>query len=152
MVKMSRKGTAKIRVENLLDVDLILPRGLRVGKVEAINLEECQEINMSELPREEEPAGARSELEKEKMLRETLREQVKELPKELQERYTNLVIKNRDVFSKDKQDLAKAWVKLRDEEPVYMKQFRLVEEHRSQLIAHPENWMKLGVVSPWKSH
>ena len=38
-------------------------------------------------------------------------------------------------------------VNLRDKEPVYRKQFRLAVEYRSQLIAHLENWMKLGVVS-----
>ena len=42
------------------------------------------------------------------MLSETLREQVKELPKELQDEYIALIIKNHDVFSKDKQDLGKA--------------------------------------------
>ena len=40
------------------------------------------------------------------MLRETLREQVKELPKELQESDIYLVIHG--VLSKDKQDLGKA--------------------------------------------
>ena len=130
-----------------------------MDRVEAINPEECQEINMSDLPREEEPIGTKCDPEKEKMLREPLREQDKELPKELQEEYyIELIIKNHDVFLKDKQDLGKAWVmehevKLRDEEPLYRKQVRLAEEHRSQLIlAHLENWMKLGVVSPSKSH
>ena len=56
-------------------------------------------------------------------LRETLGEQVRELPKELQEDYIALIIKNHDVFSKDKHDLGKAWVmehevRLQDEEPV----------------------------------
>ena len=91
-------------MDNLLDIDLIPLRGLRVGRVEAINLEECQEIDMSHLPREEEPTGTKCDPEKEKMLRETLKEQVKELPKELQEEYMELIIKNHYVFSKDKQD------------------------------------------------
>ena len=48
------------------------------------------------------------------------------------------------MFSKDKQDLGKAWVmehevKLQDEESVYRKEFRLAQEHRLQLIAHWEN-------------
>ena len=64
MVKMSRKGTTKVRVDNLLDVDLILQRGLRVGRVEAINLEECQEIDMTDLPREKEPTGTKCDPEK----------------------------------------------------------------------------------------
>ena len=42
------------------------------------------------------------------MLREMLREQVKELSKDLQEEYIALIIKNHDVFLKDRQDLGKA--------------------------------------------
>ena len=157
VVNMSRKGTAMVRIDNLLDVDLVLPRGLRVGRVEAVDLEKCEVLDLSKAPAEEEPGNTKCDPEKEAMLRETLREQVKELPKDLQEQYIDLVLKNHDVFSKDKMDLGKAWVmeheiRLKDEEPCFRKQFRMPEEHRSVLLKHLENWLKLGVVSPSKSH
>ena len=43
-------------------------------------------------------------------------------------------------------------ITLKDCEPVYIKQFRLAEAHRSVLLQHLQNWLKLGVVSPSKSH
>ena len=36
-------------------------------------------------------------------------------------------------------------IKFKDEEPAYNKQFRIPEEHRSILIEHLQNWLRLGV-------
>ena len=43
-------------------------------------------------------------------------------------------------------------IKMTDEHPAYTKQFRIPHEHRSVLIEHLNNWLKLGVVSPSRSH
>ena len=114
-------------------------------------------LDLSKAPEEEEPGNTKCDPQKEAMLRETLREQVKELLKDLQEQDIDLVMKNHDVFSKDKMDLGKAWVmehqkRLKDKELCFRKQFRMPEEQQSVLLRHMEKWMKLWVVSPSNSH
>ena len=54
---------------------------------------------------------------------------MKQLPADLQKEYIDLIVSNHDVFSKSKEDLglttlAEHSIALKDEEPVYVKQFR----------------------------
>ena len=91
-----------------------------------------------------------------KFLRGSIREQTTELSSELQSKYESLILKNHDIFSRDKMDLGRTnimqhSIKLRDTEPTFVKQFRIPESHRSVLIEHLNNWIKLGVVSPSRS-
>jgi hypothetical protein len=83
--------------------------------------------------------------------------QLAHLPLEWQEKYLASILRNHDVFSRDKFDIGRTdilshTVQLKDEEPVYVKQFRIPDTHRSVLVEHLNNWLKLGVVSPSKSH
>ena len=43
-------------------------------------------------------------------------------------------------------------ISLKDQELVYVKQFHIPETHRAVILQHLQNWLKLLVVSPSKSH
>ena len=91
------------------------------------------------------------------MLTTNIREQVKDLPAVVQNMYERLVLSNHDVFSASKQDLGQTnirehSIKMQDESPSYITQFRIPQEHWSVLIEHLNNWLKLRVVSPSRSH
>jgi hypothetical protein len=42
-------------------------------------------------------------------------------------------------------------IELRDQEPVYVKQFKIPEAHRDDVEKHVQEWLKLGVVQPSRS-
>lgn len=146
-------------IDNVLDVDLVIPRGTEVGALESVALDSCKKIELEpeDCPEEKEPPMIPCDKEKEEMLRAVMQEQMKDMDPEVARMYLQLVLENHDVFSKDKSDLGRTSVmehkiKLKDEDPAYNKQFRIPESHRSILIEHLQNWLKIGVVSPCKSH
>ncbi len=67
--------------------------------------------------------------------------------------YKKLFLDNFDVFSRHKLDLGTAnnfqhTIKLKSDDPVYVKQFRIPESHRDALIAQVNEWLKLGIIQP----
>ena len=149
----------EVYIDNVLDVELVIPRGTEVGALEAVPEKECKKLDLKEdqVPTEKGPPSQRCDPEKERMLREVIGDQMKNLGEETGNLYLQAILENHDIFSRDKSDLGRTTVmehtiKLKDEEPAYNKQFRIPEEHRSILIEHLQNWLRLGVVSPCKSH
>lgn len=159
IVDVDDGGHASIMVDNLLDVDLMIPRNLYIGAAEKVSLDQCDEIqlDMSEKPRTQGPPPSAPDAEKAAMLKDILTEQMEGVDKNIFDMYLNLILTNHDVFSRDKADLGRTTVmehtiRMRDEEPVFVKQFPIAHAHRSVLLTHLQNWLKLGVVSPSKSH
>ena len=159
IVEIQEDSTTSIIVSNISETPIIIPKNLFVGAVEQVDLSQCKEVKLdfSEKPRSVDPGNERAEGEKAKMLEETIRDQVSHLPKPVQDRYVNLILRNHDVFSKDKFDLGRTDVmehkiRLRTEEPIYQKQFRIPEAHRQVLLEHLKRWLDLKVVKPCTSH
>lgn len=149
----------EVYIDNIMDVELVIPRGTVVGALEAVPEASCRKLDLKddERPKELPPPRTKCDKEKEEMLREVIGEQMKALGPEIGAKYLEVILENHDVFSKDKSDLGRTSVMehkidLRDKEPSYNKQFRIPEEHRSILIEHLHAWLKLGVVSPCRSH
>ncbi len=74
--------------------------------------------------------------------------------------YLDLILKNHDIFSKDKNDLGCATnamhkIHLKNEAPIYVKQFPVLEAYRKQLNLQVQEWLKIGVIkltnSPYNS-
>ena len=70
--------------------------------------------------------------------------------------YQKLLLDNFDVFSRHKLDLGTAnnfehTIKLKTNEPVYVKQFRIPESHRDALLTQVNEWLKLGIIQPTHS-
>ena len=42
-------------------------------------------------------------------------------------------------------------IELRDQEPVYVKQFKIPDAHRQEVEQNVAEWLKLGVVQPCRS-
>ena len=159
MIVEAHQGGYYILLDNVMDAEIRIPRGAVVGTVEKVKEEQCTklELEMDAKPKEDLVAKGTCEPEKEAMLREVLNEQLRNMDKETAEKYLEAILENHDVFSKDKSDLGRTTVmehkiRLKDDAPAYNKQFRIPEEHQSILIEHLQNWLKLGVVSPCKSH
>ena len=130
-----------------------------MGSVEKVNLAECAEVqfDMDAKPLSSPPTSAQPTSAKSELLTNAIVEQLGDESPAIQKQYLDLVLKNHDVFSDDKFDLGRMNVmsheiRLKDREPVYVKQFRIPETHRSIILEHLQNWLKLGVVSPSKSH
>ena len=158
LINIDEQGNSTMMVDNLLDNDVVIKRGTFIGSVEKVQIEECQELtlDMEATPRSTPPQNTPGEKDKMSFLRDSIREQTKELSPELQSKYESLILKNHDIFSRDKMDLGRTnimqhSIKLKDNEPTFVKQFRIPESHRSVLIEHLNNWIKLGVVSPSRS-
>ena len=159
LIKVNSEQNATVILDNLLDVDVTVPRNLVVGSVQAVDLEKCVEIDLSKIgtPEVAPPPGNKCDEEKAKVLEEAIRQQLENVPEEFRKDFINLILENHDVFSRDKSDLGLTHavehvIRLKDGSPAYRKQFRIPEEHRSILIEHLMKWLKLKVVSPSSSH
>ena len=159
MVNINERGSGSVVVSNLLTVDVKLPRHTYIGSVLRRTEEQCTQIHLdlNQAPLTSPPTNTACEPGKAKFIEEVMRPQLAHLPLALQESYLASILLNHDVFSRDKFDIGRTnilshSVHLRDDEPVYVKQFRIPDTHRSVLVEHLNNWLKLGVVSPSKSH
>ena len=97
------------------------------------------EFDMSSKPLTDGPLSEAASHEKRALLTEALKSQIKDLDPSTQKLYVDLILLNHDVFSNDKYDIGKTHfmehnVRLSDAAPVYQKQFRILESHRSVLL------------------
>ena len=159
IISVDEEGFSRIIVSNISEATIIIPKNLFVGAVEPVNMSECKEVklNFAESPRSVPPPKEKGERKKMEMLSEVIEEQVKHLPPQIRKQYRDLVQLNHDVFSKDKFDLGRTdvmehKVRLRTEEPIYQKQFRIPQAHREVLLEHLKRWLDLKVVKPCTSH
>ena len=160
IVSFDKFGKAHVLIDNPLDIPVTVPRGSYIGSLERVNLAECAEVHfdMGSAPLSEKPKSTSTlSPEKRELLTNAVNDQLKGESAEIRQSYLDLILANADVFSDDKFDLGRTHVmshkiSLKDQEPVYVKQFRIPETHRSVILQHLQNWLKLGVVSPSKSH
>jgi hypothetical protein len=132
-----------------------LERALSIGLVD--NVSGCQ-ITKLEYPPErvEENLPLKcpplSE-EKKKFIRDAI---CKVVPKQYQEDYIALLQKHHEVISRHKFDLGRTEtlmheISLKNNEPVYVKQFKIPDVHRQEVEKHVAEWLKLGVIQPTRS-
>ena len=159
LVTIRENGHTNLIVENLSDIDVEIPRGTYIGSVEKVSSTECKkvEFDIANEPASAPPPKVGPEDDFLTVLTNLITQQTSHLPPDLQDQYVDLIKRNHDIFSRDKHDLGRTHIMehsihMKDNAPVYVKQFRIPETHRSILIEHLNNWLKLGVVSPSKSN
>ena len=78
----------------------------------------------------------------------------------LQKEYENLILKNHDVFAKDKYDLGFSdavshKINMKNNQPIFVKQFRIPDAHQEVILEHINEWQNKKVIeecsSPYNS-
>ena len=157
LVTTDRLGEMTIRINNCSPTDLTLPKGSIVGFFEQVNPAAVQElqndifINAVNKVSSHFPPPLSIHDQKQFLKKLKLSVPPAELPL-----YLDLLLKNHDVFSKNKSDLGCATnathtIHLKHEAPIFVKQFPVPESYRSQLNLQVKEWLKMGVIKPTNS-
>jgi hypothetical protein len=91
-------------------------------------------------------------VKRKRLTREEIRRQCHlQVPEEFHDRYLNILCKHRDALSINKYDLGlakdfKHKIHLKTQDPVYWKQFKILEAHHQFIEQTLDEWLKLGVV------
>jgi hypothetical protein len=157
-VHLSDDGKASVTVANLLAIPVTIPRNAYLGHVERFEARQLSELRLKddEAPLSEGPLSQGPSKDKRTFLSEAMASKLASLSPSDAKGYMDLILKNHDVFSHGKHDLGlteafEHKITLSDPEPVYVKQFRIPEQHRSVLLTHLNKWIELGIVQPSKS-
>ena len=78
------------------------------------------------------------------------------VPSEFKDRYIDLMCKYHSVFSEEKNDIGRSdliphEIHLKNNDPVYVKQFKIPDTHRDYLEDQVKEWLKMGIVQPTRS-
>ena len=156
LVTTDRFGEVTIRLTNCAPSDLVLEKGSIVGFLEQINspvkqIDENAYVSSLEkfVPKLPPPLT-------EQQKSDFLKDLNLNVPSSEREAYLDLILKNHDVFSKNKNDLGCATnathkIHLKNDAPIYVKQFPVPEAYRSQLDLQVKEWLKMGVIKPTNS-
>jgi hypothetical protein len=157
LIKVDQTGQAIIQVINCAPFERELDRGEIMGIFEKVNKTdiyplETEYIN-SVAERHRKPFPSPPPEDKKRFIMDNLKMgfEDKEKPK-----YVELIMKNHDIFSFGKMDLGRAStlmheITLKNEEPIYVKQFKIPEAHRTEVEKHVAEWLKLGIIQPTRS-
>ncbi len=161
LVTTDRLGEVTLRINNCAPTELNLLKGSVIGFFENIHSQKINRIDdelfvhavnsvKTELPQLLSVANQKEFLQKLKLT----------VPPSELAAYLDLILKNHDVFSKTKNDLGCATnathkIHLKNEAPIYVKQFPVPEAYRKQLNLQVQEWLKIGVIkltnSPYNS-
>ena len=152
-------GVATILLQNCNTTDVAIPRDFVIGTAENITDAQIQPMDAEFL--QQRIAAITENKAAKQPLDETRVKQLHELievdfPKEIEDRFWQIVYKHHRIFSTTKDQLGKCdtrshKIHIKDTEPVYQKQFRLPETHQEELDKCVDEWLKLGIIQPTHS-
>ena len=156
LVTTNRLGEVTLMVKNCYPHQITIPRGEVLGMLEPIEGGTLQKLDsqkfLNEITKKKSFPPPLSKAQE----KEFLKDLNLKVPEKERNEYLKLLLKNHDVFSKNKNDLGKAnnfkhEIHLKTKEPVYIKQFKIPDSHRDNLEAQIKEWLKIGIIEPTNS-
>jgi hypothetical protein len=151
-VTLDNYKNCKLIIDNCAPYDIVLPRNEILGILE-LESEQCQPLNEDtvasiisnieqKFPKVPKKHFSHAEIEQKANLN---------VPDELKQRCIGILFKHQAAISINKMDLGRAKnftqkIHLKDNNPVYRKQFKIPEAHQNFIEATLDEWLKLGVV------
>ena len=149
IINLAPDEPAKISFRNESNTEIKIFKKEKIAVATPLN---CEIKNLR--PKADAHPGTACSFEKERYLREQL--QLNHLDTREKEELLEVIFRNHDVFSASKLDLGHAnalphKIKLTDEAPVHVKQFRIPWAHQEFLNSYIEDLLKAGVIEPSRS-
>jgi hypothetical protein len=148
-VTLNNYKNSKLIIDNCAPYDIVLPR----NEILEFESEQCQPLNEDtvasiisnieqKFPKVPKKHFSYAEIEQKANLN---------VPDELKQRYIDILFKHQAAISTSKMVLGRAKnfthkIHLKDNNPVYRKQFKIPEAHQNFIEATLDEWLKLGVV------
>ena len=156
LIESDKNGQCYIEVINSTPVDIEISRNEFLGVFENVT-----QATISQMEPEKINAIARNNVTKPVPLNPDKREFILKnanvnVPQQFKDQYIQLLLKHHSVFSIDKNDLGRSdlvqhKIHLKNNEPVYIKQFKIPDAHMKDLENQVSEWLKLGIVQPSRS-
>ena len=157
LVTTDRLGEVTVRVNNCAPMEIILVKGAIIGSLEIVNPSLVSQVDNNVFinavqTQSLSPPPPLNSTDKNTFLNDLNLN----VPDNEKQAYLNLLLQNHDVFSKNKNDLGKATnathkIHLKNDAPIYVKQFPVPEAYREQLNLQVKEWLKMGIVTPTNS-
>ncbi len=151
-VSLDTYKNCKISIDNCAPYNIVLPRNEIIGVLE-FEPEQCLPLN------EDTVASIISNIEqkfpkvskKHFSLDEIAQKTHLNVPEEFKQKYIDILYKHQVAISANKMDLGHAKnfthkIHLKDNNPVYRQQFKILDAHQNFTDATLDEWLKLGVV------
>ena len=145
----SARGLCRMLITNASDQEVFIPANTWLGSATPEYPQNICSIDLNDNDKPESKPPVSSKPTREKLLHLQNSSSFKQASPTIQK----LILLNHDIFSLGKHDIGKCdsashRIYLKDDAPVYRKQFRIPEAHRKVLLEHLTNWLKLKIVSP----
>jgi hypothetical protein len=157
LVSPDTLGQVTVAVKNCAPTELELSRNDFIGTLENVTGCETRELNPAYI---QAVASALTKKSTEKLSpqkRQFIEKTVNlNVPDQFREQYLKVILKNHEAVSQNKFDLGRTdtlmhEIALKTSEPIYVKQFKIPDEHRQEVERHVLEWLKLGVIQPARS-
>lgn len=156
LIMTDHNSSGTMMVQNCSPVEMRIPRGEVIGLAENYEDVSAVQIDGDKINSIQKPFEKSLHMDREKyqFLKENMKFQ--NIPEKYKREYEKVIMTNHEVFSKDKNELG--WsnlveheISLKDEAPVYVKQFKIPEMHMNEVQKHLQEWLKLGIIEPCRS-
>ena len=157
LVQTNFKGKTVMPVINCGPTEMIIPRGTNIGQIETIFADGAMHVDETTVaasiargPTDFPPPPTPGRV------KQILQDLTLTVPQELKQQYIDLILRNHDIFSVDKNDLGRAnnfthRIDLKNKAPVYIPQYRLADTTKLALDKQIDEWLKMGVIQPSNS-
>ena len=154
IVQTDSVGEIRIRLNNCAPFEILLNKGDVIGSLETVDPNKMSQID-EQMFINSVGCATPSPLSPAERL-EFLTDLKLNVPDSEKQQYLDLILNNHDVFSKNKNDLGRATnathtIHLKNNAPIFVKQFPVPEAYREQLNLQVKEWLKMGVVKPTNS-